>query len=145
MKYILTLLILFLTLGCWCGQNHHGQGHPGGSDDKRPDSWKCYSCTTDVKKRPWKHQTGLASWYGPGFNGKLAANGKPYNQNALTCAHKTLPLGSTVRVTNLNNKLSVVLKVTDRGPYVDKRIIDLSKRANEIIKCDLCHVKVEVL
>ncbi len=74
-------------------------------------------------------EEGVASWYGPGFHGKLTANGETYNQNALTAAHKLLPLGTTVRVTNLENGKSLVLRINDRGPFVHDRIIDLSKRA----------------
>ncbi len=69
---------------------------------------------------------GIASWYGPGFQGKRAANGKRYNMYAMTAASKVLPLGSMVKVTNLRNHRSVIVKITDRGPFVGKRIIDLS-------------------
>ncbi len=74
-------------------------------------------------------EEGVASWYGPGFHGKLTANGETYNQNAMTAAHKLLPLGTTVRVTNLENNKSLVLRINDRGPFLHDRIIDLSKRA----------------
>lgn len=74
-------------------------------------------------------KTGIASWYGPGFHGKKTANGERYNQNAMTAAHKTLPLGSVVRVKNLSNGKSVVVRINDRGPYAHGRIIDLSKKA----------------
>lgn len=69
---------------------------------------------------------GIASWYGPGFQGRRAANGKRYNMYAMTAASKVLPLGSMVKVTNLRNHRSVIVKITDRGPFVGKRIIDLS-------------------
>ncbi|MEM9878193.1 MAG: septal ring lytic transglycosylase RlpA family protein [Pseudomonadota bacterium] len=78
-------------------------------------------------------QRGLASWYGPKFHGKLTANGERYNQWALTAAHKTLPLGSYVKVTNLDNGRSLVLLINDRGPFVRGRIIDLSRRAADIL------------
>lgn len=74
-------------------------------------------------------KTGIASWYGPGFHGKKTANGERYNQNALTAAHKTLPIGSVVRVKNLSNGKSVVVRINDRGPFAHGRIIDLSKKA----------------
>ncbi len=75
-----------------------------------------------------KHtQTGIASWYGPGFHGRPMANGKPYNMRALTVAHRTLPLGTMVRIRNHSNGKEVVAKVTDRGPYIPGRIVDLSK------------------
>ncbi len=78
-------------------------------------------------------EEGIASWYGPGFHGKKTANGERYNQNALTAAHKTLPLGTVVRVTNLENDESVVLRVNDRGPFKYDRIIDVSRRAARIL------------
>ena len=73
-------------------------------------------------------ETGVASWYGPGFHGKLTASGGTYDQDALTAAHKTLPMPTRVRVTNLENGKSVVLTVNDRGPFVGDRIIDVSRR-----------------
>jgi rare lipoprotein A len=72
---------------------------------------------------------GRASWYGHGFHGKVTANGEMFDQNAMTAAHQTLPLPSVVRVTNLENGHSVVLRVNDRGPFVQGRIIDVSKKA----------------
>lgn len=76
---------------------------------------------------------GKASWYGPGFHGKKTASGERFNQHALTAAHKTLPLGSHVKVTNLSNGHSVVVRINDRGPYAHGRIIDLSKGAKNAI------------
>ena len=77
--------------------------------------------------------TGIASWYGPGFQGKKTASGEKFNQYALTAAHKSLPLGSRVRVTNLATNDSVIVRINDRGPYVHGRIIDLSKGAAQAI------------
>jgi len=71
-------------------------------------------------------QTGIASWYGPGFHGKPTASGIIYDQNDLTAAHQTLPLGSRVMVTNLNNGNATEVTITDRGPFAKGRIIDLS-------------------
>ncbi len=76
-------------------------------------------------------EEGIASWYGPGFHGKLTANGETYNQNAMTAAHKLLPLGTTVKVTNLENGITLTLRINDRGPFVHDRVIDVSKRAAE--------------
>ena len=75
----------------------------------------------------------LASWYGPGFHGQLTANGELYDQNALTAAHRDLPFDTRLRVTNLTSGKSVVVRVNDRGPYVDGRDIDLSAGAAEAI------------
>src|ERR1700722_7282083 len=78
----------------------------------------------------WKGQMeGVASWYGEEFNGRLTASGEVYDMYALTAAHRTLPLGTVVRVTNLDNGKTVEVKVNDRGPFVKNRIIDLSKSA----------------
>lgn len=88
---------------------------------------------------------GIASYYGSKFHGKRTASGSIYNMHALTAAHKTLPFGSKVRVTNLKNNKTVDVKITDRGPFIKGRVIDLSKKANEIIGCDLCKVDVKVL
>lgn len=74
-------------------------------------------------------QTGKASWYGKKFHGRKTANGEIYNMYAMTAAHKTLPLGTWVRVHNLANKKSIVVRVNDRGPFVQGRIIDLSYTA----------------
>jgi peptidoglycan lytic transglycosylase len=78
-------------------------------------------------------QEGVASWYGPGFAGHLTANGEIYNPEDFTAAHKTLPLGSIVRVTDLANGVSVLVRINDRGPYVGARIIDLSRAAASAI------------
>jgi len=74
-------------------------------------------------------QTGIASWYGPGFHGKATASGAIYNQNDLTAAHQTLPLGTRVMVTNLESGRSAELLINDRGPFAKGRIIDLSYAA----------------
>lgn len=76
-------------------------------------------------------EEGVASWYGPGFHGKTTANGERYNQYAMTAAHKLLPLGTTVTVTNVRTRRSVTLRINDRGPFVDDRVIDLSRKAAE--------------
>ncbi len=74
-------------------------------------------------------QSGMASWYGGNFHGRRTANGETYNMNALTAAHKTLPFGTRVRVTNTRNGDSVVVRINDRGPFVGGRVIDLSRAA----------------
>lgn len=78
-------------------------------------------------------ETGIASWYGPNFHGKYTANGEIYNQNDLTAAHRTLPLPSAVRVTNLENGRSIVLRINDRGPFAHGRIIDVSRRSAQLL------------
>jgi len=102
--------------------------------------------------RPKAHkrfsETGTASWYGHKFHGRQTANGEVFNMYAMTAAHRTLPLPSVVRVTNLANGRSVVVRVNDRGPYADNRIIDLSLTAAEKIgfrRKGLAEVRVEML
>ncbi len=85
------------------------------------------------REQPDYDETGIASWYGPTFYGKKTANGEMYNGDQLTAAHKTLPMPVNVRVTNLDNGKSLVVRVNDRGPYARGRIIDLSKRAAELL------------
>jgi rare lipoprotein A len=93
-------------------------------------------------------QTGIASWYGPGFHGKATASGNIYNQDDLTAAHQTLPLGTRVMVTNLENGGSVEVLINDRGPFAKGRIIDLSyaaARAIDMIGPGTASVRVEVI
>ncbi len=74
-------------------------------------------------------QVGVASWYGPGFHGRTTASGERFDQNDLTAAHRKLPLGSEVRVTNLENGRTITVEINDRGPYAKGRVLDLSKAA----------------
>ncbi len=76
---------------------------------------------------------GTASWYGPGFHGRTTAAGETFNMHALTAAHPTLPIPCTVRVTNLDNRRSVTVRVNDRGPYAGGRVIDLSAKAAKVL------------
>lgn len=85
------------------------------------------------KEDPSYDETGIASWYGPGFHGKTTANGEQYDQNDLTAAHQTLPMPVWVRVTNLENGRSIVVRVNDRGPYANNRIIDMSRKAAQLL------------
>jgi rare lipoprotein A len=80
-----------------------------------------------------KQVRGIASWYGPGFHGRQTANGERFNQNEMTAAHRSLPFGTKVRVTNSNNGRSVIVRINDRGPYVGNRLIDLSAAAAQAI------------
>lgn len=93
-------------------------------------------------------ETGIASWYGPDFHGQRTANGEVYDMEALTAAHRTLQLPSVARVTNLENGRSVVVRINDRGPFARDRIIDLSRRAAEMLGFHdrgTARVRVEVL
>ena len=104
-------------------QGHYKIGNPY----KIKGVWYYPSVNYDYDK------TGIASWYGPGFHGKLTANGETYDQNAMTAAHKTLPLPSIVRVTNLENGRSIKVTVNDRGPYAFGRVIDMSRRGAQLL------------
>jgi rare lipoprotein A len=93
-------------------------------------------------------EVGYASWYGPQYNRKKAANGEIYNQDEMTAAHNTLPLNSIVRVVNLKNNQSTVVRITDRGPFVGDRIIDLSVAAAKAVNVYLpgtAKVRLDVL
>jgi rare lipoprotein A len=91
-------------------------------------------------------QVGVASWYGPGFHGRPTASGEIFDQNGLTAAHRKLPLGSEVKVTNLGNGRSILVESNDRGPYINGRVIDLSKAAARrlgIVEEGLAEVRIE--
>jgi len=93
-------------------------------------------------------ETGIASWYGTKFHGRKTANGEVYDMNALTAAHRTLPMPSYVRVTNLENGRSLVLRVNDRGPFARGRIIDISRRGSQLLgfqKAGTAKVRVQIL
>jgi rare lipoprotein A len=101
----------------------------------------------DLGARPVSTEIGLASWYGPPYHNRQAADGSIFDQNAMTAAHRELPLGTTVRVTNLASNESVIVKITDRGPFVTNRILDLSLAAAKSIdlyRAGVAKVKVEV-
>lgn len=100
---------------------------PAGGERVRVDAHASHA--VPVARAPEWTQNGRVSWYGPGFHGRRTANGEVFDTNELTMAHRTLPFGTEVRVTNLSNGRSVVLRVNDRGPYVRGRIADLSHAA----------------
>ena len=98
--------------------------------------------------KPIYVETGLASWYGPPYHNHRGSNGEIYNQNALTAAHRTLPLNSVVRVTNVETTHSVVVRITDRGPFIEDRIVDLSlaaAKAVDVWRPGTAEVRLEVL
>ncbi len=100
-----------------------------------------------VSRHHW-YQLGVASWYGKFFEGRATASGEPFDPHQLTCAHRTLPLGSVLRVTNLRNHKSVIVTVNDRGPVPEDRVIDLSKAAANVLDFTdqgLAPVKVELI
>jgi rare lipoprotein A len=93
-------------------------------------------------------EQGIASWYGVPFHGRRAANGEVYDMNQPTAAHRTLPFGSMVRVVNLDNGRQTEVRITDRGPFVDGRIIDLSfaaARSVDMVGAGIARVRIELL
>lgn len=93
-------------------------------------------------------ETGLASFYNDTFEGKTTANGEVYKRNKMTAAHRTLPFNTKIKVTNLTNRKSVIVRVNDRGPFVKDRIVDLSKEAAvklDFIDKGVTKVRLEVL
>jgi rare lipoprotein A len=101
-----------------------------------------------VDAKPILEETGLASWYGPPYHNRVGSNGEVYNMHAFTAAHRTLPLGSIVRVTNVKTGNSAIVRITDRGPFIEGRIIDLSLAAAKKIdvwRAGVTTVHLEVL
>jgi rare lipoprotein A len=104
--------------------------------------------TVPKNAKPLLVETGLASWYGGPYHNRRAANGEIYNMHAMTAAHRTLPLGSIVRVTNLKTGNSTIVRINDRGPFVPGRVIDLSAAAAKEVNAwreGLVKVRLEVL
>jgi rare lipoprotein A len=100
-----------------------------------------------AQKHHW-YQVGFASWYGQLFQGKPTASGESFDMNQLTCAHRSLPLGSLIRVTNLRNHKSVVVRVNDRGPVPENRVVDLSYAAAHFLgmsHAGTARVKLELI
>ncbi|MGJ8528324.1 septal ring lytic transglycosylase RlpA family protein [Maritalea sp.] len=106
----------------------------GGGRNQIGKAYKVAGKWYHPKDQPGYNKTGIASWYGPNFHGRLTANGEIFDQNALSAAHPTLPLPSYVRVTNLSNGSSVMVRVNDRGPFAHGRLIDLSSRTADVLQ-----------
>lgn len=138
MKHLLILLVLFLA-GC---AETELASHVWKTTYPPPKSQGTFKVGNPyriqgrqyVPVERYNHsETGIASWYGPGFHGKQTANGEIFNKNELTAAHRTLQMPSLIRVTNLDNGRSLVVRVNDRGPYSRGRVLDLSERAAELL------------
>jgi rare lipoprotein A len=142
MHLLLLLVTLFILSGCTFGvPMGNGPGGSSGTDNieldssgkskhGNPNSYVVFGKRYFVMKSARGFvQRGTASWYGPDFHGKRTSSGETYNMNAMTAAHKTLPLPTMVRVENLSNGKTAIVKVNDRGPFVNDRIIDLSQAA----------------
>ncbi len=151
-RTLLTLvLVAILAVGCgradWADGDRDHAPPPGSGPDPasvrdpvprdeprsrygNPDSYEVFGKTYYVKDTAEGYvERGIASWYGTKFHGRRTSSGEPYDMHAMTAAHKTLPLPTYVRVTHLENGKSIIVRVNDRGPFVDDRIIDLSYTA----------------
>lgn len=156
MRYLfLPILCLFVLTGCTETQlvTHVAKkALPGTSksegDFKVGKPYKVAGKTYTPRETYNFTETGIASWYGPNFHGKKTANGETFDMNELTAAHRTLQIPSLVRVTNLENGRSLIVRVNDRGPFKRGRIIDLSKRAAELLdftRQGTAKVRIQVL
>lgn len=126
MKRILVIILCAAMLsGCFGGKK---SWRTGGSGSTKPYTIKGKTYYPLASAKGFVEE-GVASWYGPGFHGKATANGETFNQYAMTAAHKILPLGTQVRVTRLDTGRSILVRVNDRGPFVDDRVIDLARGA----------------
>ena len=141
--YLLIIIIAMLTSCSNSPRYRTGSAQPSSTNKGKPPSLKTSS---NVKNR--KVMTGVSSFYAEDFHGKLTANGEVYDMYGLTAAHKTLPLNTIVRVTNLENNKSLILRINDRGPYVKGRILDCSYGAAkklEFVNEGTAKVKIEVI
>src|SRR3984885_5982672 len=124
------------------GQNQVQPGYKVGQPYQVDGVWYYPAANYDYD------ETGVASWYGPGFTGHATASGETYDENALPAAHKPLPLPTLVRVTNLENGRQIQIRINDRGPFVNNRIIDLTRRGAQLLGFEgqgTARVRVQVM
>lgn len=124
-------VVLAATLGLFGFKAHVPAANPNPKPLALPDQATANHAVVRAdaqKKRHW-YQVGRASWYGEDFQGQQTASGEDFDMNQMTCAHRSLPLGSLIRVTNLRNHRTIVVRVNDRGPMPQSRIVDLSYAA----------------
>lgn len=147
------MLLLMASLGA-CGGSPSSGGSSGSTASQQRGMYKVgnpykIDGVTYVPKESFNHvETGVASWYGPGFHGKSTANGERYDQRDRTAAHRTLQMPAIVRVTNVDNGMSTVVRINDRGPFSRNRVIDLSRTAAEeldIVRNGTGRVRIEQL
>ncbi|MDP9263254.1 MAG: septal ring lytic transglycosylase RlpA family protein, partial [Acidobacteriota bacterium] len=132
-----------LLAGCGGGGNKHAR-----TPVPAPPATSAETFNIPANAKPLYVETGLASWYGPPYHNRPAANGEIFDMNAPTAAHRTLPLGSIVRVTNLSTGQRTLVRINDRGPFIEGRIIDLSLAAASEIgvrRAGIAKVRVEVM
>jgi rare lipoprotein A len=157
---VVRVLGTLLLIGCLagflgaCGSSSRGGGGGGSAGVaqrgtyKVGQPYKIDGVTYTPQEEFNRTETGVASWYGPGFHGKSTANGERYDQSDRTAAHRTLQMPAIVRVTNLENGMSTVVRINDRGPFARSRIIDLSRTAAEeldVVRNGTARVRIEQL
>ncbi len=145
-------LTLAFASGCGKGTQSGAYSGLGKSGSRTARGFKPYTIdgTTyyPLTSAQGFREEGIASWYGPDFHGKTTANGEEYDMYDMTAAHKLLPFDTKVRVTNLTNGKSIVVRINDRGPFIDKRVIDLSKTGADrlgMLGCGTARVRVEAI
>lgn len=142
LKLSVILFVLFFELFCL------NDKHNVILSDTAMMAIKVQSIPDIVEIENWSnYETGIASWYGPGFHGRTTANGEKYNMYGMTAAHKKLKFGTKVRVTNLLTGKQIIVRINDRGPFVGGRVIDLSKTGMQELagNSGLCKVKLEII
>jgi rare lipoprotein A (peptidoglycan hydrolase) len=152
-KLLLLTLVIVLFIGCvpirQSVPSGRGVARDSSSTTKTPTQFENPNDFKNLGPDAWKDEMeGIASWYGADFEGRLTSNGEIYDMYAFTAAHKTLPLGTVVKVDNLDNGKSVEVRINDRGPYVVGRIIDLTKadaEAIDMMKLGTAHVRLEIV
>ena len=141
-------LLLMVACASACGHRHSGPSVASRGAYKVGSPYTIDGVTYSPREEFQHVETGVASWYGPGFHGKSTANGERYDQQDRTAAHRTLQLPSIVRVTNLDNGLSTVVRINDRGPYARNRVIDLSRAAAQeldMVRSGTARVRIDQL
>lgn len=127
-------MALVVSLGAAQGPNRSGSNHNSAVPHVALEPSNVALSFTFTRPASPPYEVGTASWYGEDFDGKPTASGEPFNMYDFTAAHPTLPLGTFVKVTNLHNRRSVVVRINDRGPIVPGRIIDVSYGAAKFLK-----------
>ncbi len=150
----LSLVVLLLGAGSGCGSRKRplppvAQPSPSARAGGQGDRETAERDRGGQTARGEKHELeGLASWYGKPYHGRKTASGEKYDMNDLTAAHRTLPFGTVVRVENKDNELTVVVRINDRGPFAEDRIIDLSRAAAkklDMLVTGLAPVRVKII
>jgi rare lipoprotein A len=147
-RLLVVFAALLLLIGCGGGKKRAKVRPPAPPPSVAQTRTAPPPIAVPKNAKPILVEQGLASWYGGPYHNRKAANGEIYDMNAMTAAHRTLPLNSVVRVTNPKTGQSVVVRITDRGPFIEGRILDLSRAAAKAIdtwRAGVAPVKIEVL